>query len=165
MQFPVFVLPFISVRAVMDGGGMAESQGIYRCEACGNVIKVLFAGAGQLSCCGLPMDLLVEQSSGSPAAEHFALVRRMDDGYRVTVGGVPHPMQDDHYIVWIEFFADGVVSRRFLTPGSEPAAIFHCPEAGQAQARIYCSVHGLWRERLPESGENGTGAVRESGAS
>jgi len=34
------------------------------------------------------------------------------------VGSVTHPMEEKHYIQWIELIADGKVYRQFLEPGS-----------------------------------------------
>ncbi len=39
---------------------MAEKLGIYKCGICGNVAEIVHAGAGDMSCCGAPMDLLKE---------------------------------------------------------------------------------------------------------
>ncbi len=36
---------------------MTEEGQIYRCSVCGNTIKIIESGAGQLVCCGQPMDL------------------------------------------------------------------------------------------------------------
>ncbi len=35
---------------------------VYRCEICGNVVKVEEVGGGELVCCGQPMDLIEEPS-------------------------------------------------------------------------------------------------------
>lgn len=43
---------------------MANQFEIYKCELCGNVIEVLFAGSGgRLSCCGQPMKLMPTRPS------------------------------------------------------------------------------------------------------
>ena len=36
---------------------MTNVEEVYRCRICGNVVKVLHEGAGQLVCCGEPMML------------------------------------------------------------------------------------------------------------
>lgn len=33
---------------------------VYRCEVCGNVVKVIEVGGGELVCCGQPMNLRKE---------------------------------------------------------------------------------------------------------
>lgn len=36
---------------------MTETNQIYKCDICGNVVKVLETGAGELVCCGEHMKL------------------------------------------------------------------------------------------------------------
>jgi len=124
---------------------MAELHGVYKCEMCGNVVEVLSAGEGELVCCGQPMKLLAEQTADSAKEKHVPIVERVEGGYRVKVGSVPHPMLEAHYINWIELRADGSVCRKFLAPGMEPAAFFPCAEAKVLGAREYCNIHGLWK--------------------
>lgn len=37
---------------------MTEVGEVYLCEICGNKVKVLEAGAGELVCCGQPMNIV-----------------------------------------------------------------------------------------------------------
>ena len=108
---------------------MAEKLQIYKCEKCGNIVEVLHGGAGELVCCGESMKLFVE---------------KMADGFKVKVGGVEHPMEEKHYIEWIEIIADGKAYRQFLNPGQAPEAVFKI-DARQITAREYCNIHGLWK--------------------
>ena len=62
----------------------------------------------------------------------------------VKVGSVAHPMEESHYIEWVEIIADGEAYRQFLNPGETPEATF-CIEAEQITAREYCNLHGLWK--------------------
>ncbi len=36
---------------------MTEKDQVYKCNICGNVVKVLEVGGGELVCCGQPMNL------------------------------------------------------------------------------------------------------------
>ena len=65
-------------------------------------------------------------------------------GYKVKVGSVAHPMEEKHYIEWIQAVADGKTYRRFLSPGDAPEAKFMI-DAEQITAREYCNLHGLWK--------------------
>jgi len=62
----------------------------------------------------------------------------------VRVGSVAHPMEEAHYIEWIELIADGLAYRQFLHPGDPPEASFSVP-TGELTARAYCNLHGLWK--------------------
>ena len=105
---------------------------IYKCNICKNVVELVYEGGGELVCCNKPMELLKEQSTGEYAKKHAPVI----ENNKVKVGSVPHPMENDHYIVWIE--ADGC--RKFLKPGQKPEAEFNNPKS----ARMYCNIHGLW---------------------
>jgi len=123
---------------------MIETMQIYKCEKCGNIVEVLYAGGGDLVCCGQPMKLLAENTSDGAKEKHVPVVERVPGGIRVTVGAVAHPMEEKHYIEWIEVLADGKVYRARLEPGDKPEAFFSI-EASRITAREYCNLHGLWK--------------------
>ena len=123
---------------------MAERLEIYLCEVCGNMVEVIVGGAGTLVCCGADMTLLEEQTADATKEKHVPVVEKTDDGFKVTVGSVPHPMVDGHYIRWIEIIADGTAYRKFLEPGDAPEATF-CIDAAEVTARENCNLHGLWK--------------------
>jgi superoxide reductase len=123
---------------------MAEKMEVYKCEACGNIVEVLFGGAGELVCCGEPMKQMIENTVDAAKEKHVPVLEKTADGYKVTVGSVAHPMEDKHYIQWVELIADGKAYRQFLNPGEAPEAFFKV-DAGQVSAREYCNLHGLWK--------------------
>ncbi|MDD5556666.1 MAG: desulfoferrodoxin [bacterium] len=117
---------------------------VYKCGMCGNMVEVIGAGAGALVCCGEEMALLVENTVDAAREKHVPVIEKTDRGVRVKVGSVPHPMEEKHYIEWIEIIADGVTCRRFLKPGDAPEAEF-CIAARAVTAREHCNLHGLWK--------------------
>jgi superoxide reductase len=117
---------------------------VYKCEVCGNIVEVLHAGKGELVCCKQPMKLFVENTVDAAKEKHVPVVERTAHGIKVTVGSVPHPMEEKHYIEWIEIIADGKAYRQFLNPGDAPEATFNIA-AQQVTAREYCNLHGLWK--------------------
>ena len=123
---------------------MAEKLQIYKCEACGNIVEVLHGGGGELVCCGEPMKLLVENTVDAAKEKHVPVIEKVDGGVKVSVGSVAHPMEESHYIEWVEIIADGEAYRQFLNPGEAPEATF-CIKADQITAREYCNLHGLWK--------------------
>lgn len=123
---------------------MATRMEVYRCEPCGNIVEVLTGGVGQLSCCGEPMLLLEEKTADEGKEKHVPVIEKTDTGYLVKVGSVQHPMEEKHYIEWIELVADGAAYRKFLKPGDAPEALFAL-DAAQVTAREHCTVHGLWK--------------------
>jgi superoxide reductase len=123
---------------------MAEKMEIYKCEGCGNIIEVLHGGKGDLACCGQPMKLFKENTVDAAKEKHVPVVEKTADGVTVKVGEVAHPMEEKHYIEWIEIIADGTVYRKFLNAGDVPEATFNVT-ADQVSAREYCTLHGLWK--------------------
>ncbi len=123
---------------------MAKKLEIYKCEVCGNIVEVLHEGAGELVCCDQPMTLVKENTVDASKEKHVPVIEKIDGGYRVKIGTVPHPMEEKHYIEWIELIADGKAYREFLKPGVTPEAVFML-EASQVSAREYCNIHGLWK--------------------
>jgi superoxide reductase len=123
---------------------MAELHEVYKCEACGNIVEVMHGGKGELVCCGKPMELLKENTVDAAKEKHVPVVEKTADGFKIKVGEVAHPMEDKHYIEWIEIIADGKVYQKLLKPGDAPEAEFNI-EASQVTARAYCNIHGLWK--------------------
>jgi len=122
---------------------IARNQ-IYKCNVCGNIIEVLHVGGGQLVCCGQPMELLEGKTEDVGREKHVPVIERTKKGVKVKVGSVPHPMEKEHYIEWIEIIADGRVYRKFLNPGDKPEAEFEI-KTEKIEAREYCNIHGLWK--------------------
>lgn len=117
---------------------------VYKCLVCGNIVEVIHQGEGELVCCGQAMKLLAENSVDAAKEKHVPVVEKIEGGYKVTVGSVPHPMEEKHFIEWIELLADGKAYRQFLNPGDAPEAIF-AVEAQDVVAREHCNLHGLWK--------------------
>ena len=123
---------------------MAKKLEVYKCTVCGNIVEVLHGGDGELVCCEQPMQLLQEKTADAAKEKHVPVIEKIDGGYKVKVGSVPHPMLPEHFIEWIELLADGKAYRQFLEPGAAPEANF-CVKASSVSAREHCNVHGLWK--------------------
>ena len=117
---------------------------VYKCRHCGIIVETIHAGGGTLSCCGEPMALLVENTVDAAREKHVPVVERTAEGLKVTVGSVLHPMEEKHYIEWIEVIAGGKAYRQFLQPGDVPTAVFPI-DADDVTVREYCNLHGVWK--------------------
>jgi superoxide reductase len=126
---------------------MAAKYEVYKCEECGNVMMMLYAGGGDLVCCGQDMVLMSEKTADSATEKHVPVIKKVDGGYDVTVGSTLHPMLENHWIQWIELIVDGKRMLAELKPGDQPAAHFCCvcSNPKKISAREYCNLHGLWR--------------------
>jgi len=123
---------------------MAKRRQIYKCDACGNIVEVLEGGDGALVCCGEDMKLFEESSTDEGKEKHVPVIENAGDGVKVKVGSNPHPMEEKHYIEWIQLITDNGFYRKFLKPGDKPQAFFKINE-NPVGAREYCNIHGLWK--------------------
>lgn len=124
---------------------MTELKQIYKCNVCGNIVEVVHAGEGELVCCGQPMELKKENTVDAAVEKHVPVIEKTDNGLLIKVGETPHPMEDSHYIEWIEVEAGGRLHRKWLKPGDEPQIEIKCKDMKNVSAREYCNLHGLWR--------------------
>jgi superoxide reductase len=124
---------------------VTELKQVYRCNICGNIVEVLHNGAGQLVCCGQPMELLSEKTEDVGMEKHVPVIERTEKGIKVKVGSIPHPMEENHFIEWIELVTDTKICRKFLKPGEQPEAEFEI-KTENVWAREYCNIHGLWKK-------------------
>ena len=122
---------------------MAKQLEVYKCSVCGNIVEVLHGGPGELVCCGQPMALMTENTVDAAKEKHVPVIEKGANSITVKVGSVAHPMEEKHYIEWIELIADGKVYRQFLKPGDKPEATFPIT-ADKVNAREYCNLHGHW---------------------
>ncbi|OIO00415.1 MAG: desulfoferrodoxin [Elusimicrobia bacterium CG_4_10_14_0_2_um_filter_56_8] len=125
---------------------MTERMEVYKCDLCGNIVEVLDGGAGSLACCGQDMKLMKENTTDAAKEKHVPVIEKTEKGITVKLGSVPHPMEEKHFIEWIELIADGKVFREFLKPGQPAEADFCvCFSPKTVEARAYCNLHGLWK--------------------
>jgi len=119
---------------------MTQKNEVYKCEICGNIVEVIHESGGQLVCCGQPMKLMEENTTEASKEKHVPIIK----GKKVFVGFVEHPMEDVHYIEWIEATDGKQISKIFLKPGEKPEAEFSFKPKF---ARAYCNLHGLWKSK------------------
>lgn len=118
---------------------------IYKCNICGNIIEVNHAGGGELVCCGKPMDLMTENTFDAAIEKHVPVVEKTEDGIKVSIGEVQHPMEEAHFIQWIEVITEEKSFKKFLKPGDKPKTEFCIKPEDIISVREYCNLHGLWK--------------------
>ena len=118
---------------------------IYKCDICGNIVEILTAGRSSLVCCGYEMKLQNEKIEDAKAEKHVPIL--IDEGHsvKIVVGAVAHPMEEAHYIEWIEVINGDYVNRKHLKAGDKPEALFYVHKQPGLLVRAYCNIHGLWR--------------------
>lgn len=128
---------------------MTKINQIYKCNVCGNLTGVTYEGAGELVCCGQPMELMQAKNKDEGKEKHMPVIEKTNNGIRVSVGSIIHPMESAHYIAWVKVISDGVVCRKDFKPGEEPIAEFSVNsdnlDSGNLKVQAYCNIHGLWK--------------------
>jgi superoxide reductase len=124
---------------------MTKKLGIYKCEHCGNIVEVIHRSGAPLVCCGVNMVLLEEKTADATTEKHVPVYEEAENGIKVKVGSVQHPMEDAHFIEWIEVVAGEKSFKKFLNPGEPAEAVFPVKKDEITSIREYCSVHGLWK--------------------
>jgi len=125
---------------------MSARPEVYKCAKCGNVYeKTYTAGECVPFCCGQKTDMLESQTANPDEQKHVPFIEKQNGGVLVKVGkNASHPMEPDHYIVYIEICADGILMRKYLKPGDKPEAFFKT-DAKKVIAWELCNKHGLWK--------------------
>lgn len=127
---------------------MTQMKEIYKCEVCGNIVEVVQTGIGTLVCCGKPMVKMVENTVDASVEKHMPVLEKAEHGTIIKIGSVPHPMEDEHYIEWIQAFnRDGKAVRIVLKPGEKPEAHIGWKVEDLVEVRAYCNKHGLWSKK------------------
>jgi len=75
--------------------------------------------------------------------KHLPIYEKSGDEIIVKIGEVSHPMEKDHYIMWIAQVTDTTTTRVRLKPEQFPEAKF--PYVPGAILYAYCNKHGLWK--------------------
>lgn len=122
---------------------MAECK-VLKCEECGHIFELLFEGSCDESCCDKVGKLMEPNTVDAALEKHVPVIEKIQGGYKVSVGSTLHPMEEKHYIMWIELIAGDQTLRQFLAPGQVPVAEFKC-DAENVIAREFCNLHGLWK--------------------
>lgn len=121
----------------------------YKCRHCGNVIEKLVDSKVKVVCCGEEMEELVPNTVDASGEKHVPVVSCLEEcKMKVTVGSVPHPMEDAHHIVFIYVEMENGGMRVNLK--DKPEALF-CVKNGKPVAVYeYCNLHGLWKTDVKE---------------
>ncbi len=125
---------------------MTEIKEVYRCNVCGNIVTLLSAGPGTLVCCEVPMELLKAEKKDVGPEKHVPIIEKEGNKVKVKVGEVPHPMEEEHYIEWVEISTPDQLYIQFLRPGDLPEAEFPVNlDDKEFTAKSYCNIHGFWK--------------------
>ena len=119
---------------------------LFRCEVCGNVVEIAFEGMVMLVCCNKPMNKIEAKTASEEGKEkHVPVIEEQDNGILVKVGSVPHPMEEKHYIAFIEVLTEKKIFRHELKPMDKPEVFFPVKKSDIKEVREFCNIHMLWK--------------------
>ncbi len=125
---------------------MKENVRFYKCPICGNVIGLIDGNMEHITCCGKPMELMAANTSDGAVEKHVPTYEKVDNELVVRVGEVEHPMDKDHYIMWIAQVSDNRTTRVRLFPEQSTETRF--PYIPNSILYAYCNKHGLWKTEV-----------------
>jgi len=124
---------------------MIEKNAVYYCEKCHNIVESLWNGDHDLECCGERMKKLEPNTVDAAQEKHVPVIVRDGNKVTVKVGEAAHPMQADHYILFVEVVAGDKVYRHNFNEGDTAAEATFTVEEQNITARAFCNLHGFWQ--------------------
>lgn len=125
---------------------MCKEQKFYLCKHCGNLVGMINSSGVSIVCCGDKMTELVPNTSDGATEKHVPVVSVSGNTVTVDIGSAPHPMTEEHYIMWVYLKTSQGGHRKCLEPGNKPQVKFALSEGEEAlEAYEYCNLHGLWK--------------------
>ena len=120
----------------------------YICPHCGNIVEMVHDTGVKPVCCGQKMDELVPGSVDASHEKHVPAVTVGEGAVEVNVGSVNHPMEEVHWIEWVQLVSDKGSYRKWLNPGEAPNVKFLLNGEKPLAVYAYCNLHGLWKKEL-----------------
>lgn len=120
----------------------------YRCNHCGNIVMMVHDSKVPMMCCGEKMTELVAGSIDAAVEKHVPVVDIKSNSVEVSVGSVMHPMEEEHYIMWIYLETNRGGQIKYLNPGEDAMATFLLNDEKPKAVYAYCNLHGLWKKEI-----------------
>ena len=120
----------------------------YICPHCRNIAEMVYDTDIPLHCCGDQMEVLVPGSVDASVEKHVPDVKIGEGLVEVNVGSVNHPMEEVHWIEWVQLITDQGSYRKWLNPGEAPNVKFLLDGEKPLVVYAYCNLHGLWKADL-----------------
>ena len=120
----------------------------YICPHCGNVVEMVKDAGVKPVCCGQKMEELIPGAVEASGEKHIPAISVENGVVSVNVGSVNHPMEDVHWIEWVQLVTEKGIQRRYLNPGEAPNVKFYLGDDKAVAVYAYCNLHGLWKSEL-----------------
>ena len=125
-----------------------KNSKFYVCPHCGNIVEMVNDAGVKPVCCGQPMNELVPNTVEASGEKHKPEVSVGEGVVNVNVGSINHPMEEVHWIEWVQLNTDKGSYRKVLNPGEAPNVSFVLGDEKPLGVYAYCNLHGLWLTEL-----------------
>jgi len=125
---------------------MCREPKFYVCKHCGNMVNMLNVSGVPMVCCGENMEEVVANTTDAAQEKHIPVITVENDQVLIKVGSVPHPMTQEHRIVWIYLQTDKGEQLNCIDTQDKAETCFKlCDNDKVIAAFAYCNLHGLWK--------------------
>jgi superoxide reductase len=125
-----------------------SSQKFLVCELCGNLVGLVSGKHAPIMCCGKEMAEIVPNTVEASVEKHLPDVAVAGGKLSVSVGSVPHPMEDGHHIVFVYVETKRGGQRKRLGAGDAPTLEFSIIDDEPVAVYAYCNLHGMWKTEV-----------------
>lgn len=125
---------------------MKENVRFYMCPICGNIIGLIEGDMEHITCCGESMKQMEANVTDAAVEKHVPVYEKVEDEIVVRVGEKEHPMEKEHYIMWIAQVTPNRTTRVRLYPEQSTETRF--PYIPGSTLYAYCNKHGLWKTTI-----------------
>ena len=123
-----------------------ENKKFLVCEKCGNMIGMIHDSGVPVVCCAQNMTLLEPNTQEASHEKHVPVITQSGAAVKIDIGSAPHPMAEEHYIMWVFIQTEQGGQRKCLEPGQAPGVEFALATGDKLEAAYaYCNIHGLWK--------------------
>jgi superoxide reductase len=123
---------------------MIKKRAVYYSEKNNAIVESLWDGDVDLQSDNESLKELVPNTVDAAQEKHVPVITREGNKVTVKVGEAAHPMEAEHYILFVEVLAGNKVYRQDFQEGDTAAEATFLIEESNVKARAFCNLHGFW---------------------
>ena len=120
------------------------SSKLYICPNCNQLVEQLGCEEKEFTCCGEKMKEVIANTVEASVEKHIPDIKVDGNRLEVSVGVVPHPQSEEHFVSYIFVRCGNISQRKSLSFKDEAKAVFFGEWSGKIEVEAYCNVHGSW---------------------
>ena len=118
-----------------------------KCRTCNKLVEVIQDSDSKLICCNNEMIELIPGTIDASKEKHVPIYKLEQNAIEISLGEIEHPMQEEHYISFVEISSNHGIKRSNLKINQSPIVKFSLLDYEQVDSiYAYCNLHGLWKK-------------------